>query len=200
MSDIDSRSKESSIVSKKSRSITFRVDTAVINELQREADLKELSLNVLVNQVLRRYIEWDRYENKLGMIPVPKIMLSSLVDRTIQLAIDAGITGIDSYRDSVVKSAAKIAFSSMKDSVLFMKKKYSLWTVLEVLQEYMKISGITSDHSIEGKKHIFIIQHELGINWSIFAKELLSLIFTTLAEVRAEINITPNVVKAEVIL
>lgn len=176
------------------------MDTAVINELQREADLKEFSLNVLVNQVLRRYIEWDRYENKLGMIPVPKIMLSSLVDRTIQLAIDAGITGIDSYRDSVVKSAAKIAFSSMKDSVLFMKKKYSLWTVLEVLQEYMKISGITSDHSIEGKKHIFIIQHELGINWSIFAKELLSLIFTTLAEVRAEINITPNVVKAEVIL
>src|SRR6266540_3674088 len=86
-------------------------------------------------------------------------------------------------------------------SVLFMKKKYSLWTVLAVLQEYMKISGITSDHTIEaGRKHVFIIQHELGENWSIFAKELLSLIFTTLAEVRADISTTPNVVKAEVIL
>ena len=72
----------------------------------------------------------------------------------------------------------------MKDSVLMMKKKYNLWTVLSVLQEYMKISGITSDHIEEGGKHVFIIQHELGEIWSLFAKELLSLIFTKLAEIR----------------
>ena len=39
---------------KKSRSITKTVDTLTLDELQKEADLKELSLNVLVNQVLRR--------------------------------------------------------------------------------------------------------------------------------------------------
>jgi hypothetical protein len=192
---------ESASAPKKSRSITFRIDTSIIDELQREADLKEFSLNVLVNQVLRRYVEWDRYESKLGMMPVPKIMLATLIDKTMQLAVDAGVSGVESYRDKVVKNAAEIAFSTMKDSVLFMKKKYSLWTVLAVLQEYMKISGITSDHTIEaGRKHVFVIQHELGENWSIFAKELLSIIFITLAEVRAEISTTPNLVKAEVIL
>ena len=192
---------ESASSPKKSRSITFRIDTAIIDELQREADLKEFSLNVLVNQVLRRYVEWDRYESKLGMMPVPKIMLATLIDKTMQLAVDAGVSGVDSYRDKVVKNAAEIAFNLMKDSVLFMKKKYSLWTVLAVLQEYMKISGITSDHTIEsGRKHVFVIQHELGENWSIFAKELLSLIFMTLAEVRADISTTPKLVKAEVIL
>ena len=197
----DSADGESAAPPKKSRSITFRIDTAIIDELQREADLKEFSLNVLVNQVLRRYVEWDRYESKLSMMPVPKIMLATLIDKTMQFAFDAGVTGVDSYRDKIVKNAVEIAFSLMKDSVLFMKKKYSLWTVLAVLQEYMKISGITADHTIEaGNKHVFVIQHELGENRSIFAKELLSLIFVTLAEVRADISKTPKLVKAEVTL
>ena len=95
--------------------------------------------------------------------------------------------------------SAKIAFNLMRDSVLFMKKSYNLWTVLEVLQEYMKVSGITSDHTLETeRRHVFIIQHELGENWSLFAKE--TLIFARLAEVNADITTTPNVVKAEVIL
>jgi hypothetical protein len=172
-----------------------------IEELQKEADLSEFSLNVLVNQVLRRYIEWDRYESKLGMMPVPKAMLSACLDRTMELARVAGIAGIESYRDEIAKNAAELAFKLMQDSVLFMKKKYSLWSVLAVLQLYMKISGITSDHTIEsGRRHVFIIQHELGENWSLFAKELLTMIFTNLAEVKAEISTTPNVVKAEVVL
>jgi hypothetical protein len=89
----------------------------------------------------------------------------------------------------------------MKDSVLFMKKQYNLWVVLSVLQEYMKVSGINSDHRIEGgRKHVFVIQHELGENWSLFTKELLILIFENLAKVKVEISITPNTTVAEVVL
>ena len=58
-----------------------------------------------------------------------------------------------------------------------------------------------SDYRIEpGRRHVFIIQHELGENWSLFAKELLYMIFAELAEVKAEINMTPKTVKAEVIM
>jgi uncharacterized protein (UPF0216 family) len=58
-----------------------------------------------------------------------------------------------------------------------------------------------SDHIIESsRRHVFIIQHELGENWSEFAKELLYMIFAELAKVRAEISTTPKTVKAEVIM
>jgi predicted HicB family RNase H-like nuclease len=40
---------------KKSQSITFRLDSQTISEVQREADQNQISLNVLVNQVLKRY-------------------------------------------------------------------------------------------------------------------------------------------------
>lgn len=185
---------------KKTRSVTFRIDSSVVDELQREADRKEVSLNVLANQVLKRYSEWDRFEERLGMMPVPKMILSTLIEKAIEVAKKSGIKNIDPYRDEIIKQAADVAFNILKDSVLYMKKNYNLWTVLSMLQEYMKVSGINADHVIQGRKHIFVIKHELGENWSLFTQELLKMIFERLAKVRIETNITPNTAKAEVIL
>ena len=199
--DYQDTEKDNIYQSKKTRSVTFRLDSKVIDEIQEEADNREISLNVLVNQVLKRYAEWDRYENKIGMMPVPKVILSSLIDRAISIATSSGIKDIDHYRDEIIRQAAELAFSLMKDSILFMKKQYNLWVVLSVLEEYMKVSGIKSDHKLEGsRKHVFVIQHELGENWSLFTKELLGLIFERLANVKAEINVTSNTTVAEVVL
>ena len=137
------------------------------------------------------------------MMPVPKAMLISLIDKAIDMAKQYGIQeqDIGPFRDQIIKQAAEVAFATMKDAVLFMKRQYNLWTVLSVLQEYMKVSGINSDHRIEGgRKHVFVIQHELGENWSLFTKELLKLIFENLAKVKAEVNVTPNMTMAEVTL
>jgi hypothetical protein len=192
---------EGTSAAKKTRSVTFRLDSLVIDELQSEADNREISLNVLVNQILKRYSEWDRYETKIGMMPVPKIILSSLIDKAISVAKNSGIKDIDRYRDEIIREAAQIAFGLMKDSVLFMKRQYNLWVVLAVLEEYMKVSGIKADHKLEGaRKHVFIIQHELGENWSLFTKELLALIFQNLANVRADFSVTSNTPVAEVVL
>lgn len=197
----DSERETTSNQSKKTRSVTFRLDSSVIDELQSEADNREISLNVLVNQVLKRYSEWDRFENKIGMMPVPKVILSSLIDKAIAVAKSSGIKDVDHYRDEIIKQAALLAFGLMKDSVLFMKRQYNLWVVLAVLEEYMKVSGIKADHKLEGsRKHVFIIQRELGENWSLFTKELLALIFQNLANVRADITTTSNTTVAEVVL
>lgn len=189
--------------STRTRSITFRLDPNTVDNLQREADQKEISLNVLVNQVLRRYVKWDTFESKIGMMPVPKIILSTCFNKAILAANESGMNQdeIESHRDDMIKSAAEISFSLIKDSALLMKRTYNLWTVLEILQEYMKVSDMKSDHRIEaGNNHVFIIQHELGENWSLFTKVLLNLIFENLARVRPDINTTPNTIIAKVTL
>jgi hypothetical protein len=189
--------------STRTRSITFRLDPNTVDNLQREADQKEISLNVLVNQVLRRYVKWDTFESKIGMMPVPKIILSTCFNKAILAANESGMNQdeIESHRDEMIKSAAEISFSLIKDSALLMKRTYNLWTVLEILQEYMKVSDMKSDHRIEaGNNHVFIIQHELGENWSLFTKVLLNLIFENLARVRPDVNTTPNTIIAKVTL
>jgi hypothetical protein len=137
---------------RRSQSITFRLDSNTLDELQHEADLNQTSLNVLVNQALKRYSDWDRYENRIGIMPVPKAILTSLIDKVVDVAKKSGMKDEDigHRRDQIIKQAAEIAFNIIKDAVLFMKKQYNLWVVLTVLQDYMKVSGINSDHRIEG--------------------------------------------------
>jgi hypothetical protein len=185
---------------KKTRTVTFRVDSRIADGLQREADNAGVSLNILVNQLLKRYYDWGKYESKLNMMPVPKVMLSSCMDISVDIVREIDAKGSDEYRYKIVRHAAEIAFDAMKDAVLLMKNQYNLWDVLEVLREYMRASGIKADHRIAGRKNIFVIQHEMGENWSLFTQELLKLIFERLAKVRIESRITANTTVVEVTL
>jgi hypothetical protein len=185
----------------KTRSITFRLESSVIEELQFEADYRETSLNVLINQILRRYSNWERYENKIGMIPIPKIILFSVMDQVVKSGAENGIEDMTKFKESLVKDLAQIAFNFLKDSVLLIKKSYNLVSVLEVLEQYMKVIGINSDHRMDDDgRHIYVIQHKLGEVWSLFIKEFLILIFENLGKVKVEISSTPNTTVAKVFL
>jgi hypothetical protein len=183
---------------KRTRTVTFRVDSRIVDGLQREADNNGVSLNILVNQLLRRYNDWGKYESKLNMIPVPKVMLSSMMDMLVEIVREIDTKRTEEYRNKVVRHAAEIAFDAMKDAVLLMKNQYNLWDVLEVLRQYMKASGIKADHRIAGRKNIFVIQHEMGENLSLFTQDILKLIFERLAKVKIESKITPNTTVVEV--
>jgi hypothetical protein len=112
----------------------------------------------LVNQILEKYLRWDRYSDKIGMIPIPKDLLLQLGD------------GMDASDINMIVDTIKPV---IKDNVMFIKGKYDLKCCLETLEDYIRATGMNSDHRIEGSLHHFIIQHDLGMNWSIFVEQLL---------------------------
>ena len=146
----------------KTRSITYRLPEKVVEELETEAMEKNISQNVLVKQILEKYVEWERFASKIGMLPVPKAILSTLGEE---------MEGED------IDEIVKVIRPLIKESVLFMKGKYDLRRCIESLEDYMKASGMKSDHRMEGELHHFIIQHELGMKWSLFTEQLLKEIF-----------------------
>ena len=79
--DMDS-SKRQVHVNKKdpTRSITYRLSEKLVSELETEANQKGVSQNVLVKQILEKYVQWDRFSQKIGLIPVPVGILQSLGD------------------------------------------------------------------------------------------------------------------------
>jgi len=146
----------------KTRSITYRLPERIVEELETEAMQKNISQNVLVKQILEKFIQWDRFSDKIGMIPVPKSILEAL-------GVDMDGKDIDEIIN-VIKPI-------IKDNVMFIKGDYDLKRCIETLEDYMRASGMKSDHRIEGELHHFIIQHELGMKWSIFTEQLLKEIF-----------------------
>ena len=144
------------------RSITYRLPEKLVNELETEATQKGISQNVLVRQILDKYVQWDRFSNKLGMIPVPKGILESL---------GGELDGRD------IDEIINIVFPMIKDSVMFVKGGYDLKRCIETLEDYIRASGMNSDHRVEGDVHSFVIQHDLGMKWSVFTEQLLSQVF-----------------------
>lgn len=160
-SDIIKRQKHSP-KKEKTRSITYRLPVKLVEEIEAEAMNNNISHNVMARQILEKYIRWDRFANKIGIIPVPKKILDTL-------GLDMNAEDVD-----VIINVIKPV---IKDTVLFIKGKYDLKRCIETLEDYMRASGMKSDHRVEGDVHHFIIQHDLGSNWSMFTKQLLQEIF-----------------------
>ena len=143
--------------------ISYRLPLKLLENLETEAREKNVSQNALVKQILTKYVEWERFAQKMGIIPVPQKILESL--------------GGEMSHHEILK-IIDVLFATIKDSVMFMKGGYDLRRTIETLEDYMRSSGMESDHRKEGDVHHFIIQHKMGIQWSIFTELLLRRVFT----------------------
>ena len=161
--DTDSvKSQNHPVKKEKTRSVTYRLPVRLVEEIETEAMNNNVSHNVMARQILEKYVQWDRFASKIGIIPVPKKILDTL--------------GIDMSAEDI-NEIINVIKPVIKDTVLFIKGGYDLRRCIETLEDYMRASGMKSDHRVEGPIHHFIIQHELGSNWSKFTEQLLQEIF-----------------------
>jgi hypothetical protein len=149
-------------IKEKTRTVTYRVPVKIVKELEFEAKQQRISQNVLVNQIFEKFVQWDRFGDKIGLIPVPREILKSL--------------GKD-MEPGDINMIVDMLKPVIKDNVMFMKGQYDLKRCIETLEDYMRATGMKSDHRFEGSLHHFIIQHELGMTWSLFTEQLLKEIF-----------------------
>ncbi|TBR25293.1 MAG: hypothetical protein EPO63_02135 [Candidatus Nitrosotenuis sp.] len=157
--------------------------TWTINEIKKEASLKETSTNVLVNQLLQRYVVFDRYETKLSLLPIPKSLLSDI---------------INNFTEKEIQFFAERAFGFIGSACLLIHKKQDIVSFLQVLKQYVKVAGIVSDHIIKEGIDIIVIQHDMGAKCSEFVKRLLSMLFENFAKKPADFEITDSFVVARV--
>jgi regulator of PEP synthase PpsR (kinase-PPPase family) len=97
---------------KRNITMTFRLDESVITTLRSESERRHLSLNTMVNQILQRYVEWDMYESKVGLISMLKPVVAELFKKT--------------SKQDIIELAASIGKNATNDAALFMKSKIDL--------------------------------------------------------------------------
>ena len=145
------------LVSKTSQneSITFRIDSQKLKTLRECADENQVSLNTLVNQILTGYIEWDMVAVKAGYATIQKDILKEMFE-----AVD----------EEALRSIALKTADSSKDIMLVMTGQVSLEAFFSILRNRAKRSGFTFREYEENGMKKFILQHEMGRNWSVFFK------------------------------
>ncbi|MGB6673459.1 MAG: hypothetical protein WBE34_13585 [Candidatus Nitrosopolaris sp.] len=161
-----------------SESITLRLDSIILNKLQREAERKDTSVNALVSHIIRRHIDWHSNAAKAGFVTVRRGLLIDLINRLP----DKEISSIAEY----------IAKKETKDFVLLLRNEYNIESALDVIETWIKISGHPYRHEVNYTRHSYLIQHDMGRNWSLYMAEQYRFLFEEFELKRVEFDINDN--------
>jgi hypothetical protein len=183
--------KETEKTRKKTESMTFRLESEILHSLRQEARRKDISLNTLVSQITKHHTHWHSLAPHAGFIYVRKPFLIKL---------------LESQNDEEIKSLAKhIAVSSNKDFILMLRMKYNIFSALDVIETWISISGYSYNHSTEylgnsEELHSFIVQHNMGMKWSLYLGELYKNLFEEFGIRNAQFDITNSTLAFEIVV
>ena len=161
---------------RKTSTFTLRIDDSIIKSLQKESELYNISLNTLINKILTRYIEWDSYAPKVGMIPMTKPIIASLFN----MMNNEEISGL----------VSNIGKNVVQDIAYFMKMKTDPDSFLTWFETRMKRSFVEFNHLDENDRHTYVLKHDLGYNWSLYHKKILEKIFNEIFNKPINISIS----------
>jgi hypothetical protein len=166
---------------KATKSITLRLNGQVLEQVRREAEQSNISINTMASKVFKHYVEFEGYAAKAGMVSFPKELLVRIMDRLPD--------------DEVNKLSDYVRGNEMKDAVLMVRKEYTGDAFLKFIEAWMNACGIPYRHDIEdekGKTHSVVIQHDMGTRWSLFLQELFKFVFEDVDAKWSDFQTTDN--------
>jgi hypothetical protein len=95
--------------SKRTKPLTFRIETKILEKIREEGGNNQISVSNFINKILKRYVEWDSYEPKVGMIPIPKLLVEKLFEKR--------------SKQEIIDLAINVGKNELEDILLFMNKK-----------------------------------------------------------------------------
>lgn len=161
-----------------SKTASFRIDSGILDELQQEAELKQVSLNTLANQIFKEYVEWYASAPKAGYVTVRKSLIVKMLN--------------DLTEDQIL-DYAKITAKDSRDINLLLTGEYTLSSALKVIEHKIRISGYRYRREIKGDTQNYIIQHDLGLKWSMYLGALFKAEFEEVGQKDTEFEILENI-------
>jgi hypothetical protein len=150
----------------KSESVSFRFDYEVLKSLRHEAKQKDISTNTLVNQIIKEHQHWHANAPKAGFIAVRRGLIMDLLNHLSE--------------QEIISVAEHVSKTTTKDSIMFIEKEYTMKAALLFLETWIKISGYGYRHeeiNDDQHKHMYLIQHDMGIKWSTYLASLYQALF-----------------------
>lgn len=156
----------------RTETVTFRLPSALIGELRRDADFEGVSLNSLASKIFFNHVQWERYERKVGLLPMTESFLKEVLAQLTE--------------EQVVNLAQKIEKQKFKDILTFMKDSHDIDGFIEILRSWLTVSWMQHNIEVKGGIFHFKIQHNLGRKWSLYVKTLVSELSQDILDRRVE--------------
>ena len=159
--------------------VTFRIPSTSVGELREESNVEQVSLNTLVNRILKNHLDWHRYSGQARLYQFPRSVMSRIIDKLTQEELS-----------EVAVAAAKKDFV---DLALLLRGEVTLSFFLYILEVWYRVSAIPFKHEVNDDVHKVIIEHGMGKNYSFFLKELYRNVLE-MFETKSDFTISDNTV------
>ena len=173
--------KEKSIMNP-TATLTFRATASMVEKLKLEANQKDITINTLLNQILKQHLDWHCIAHKAGFLTVRVMLITRLLDEVEE-------------EERIKLIASDVAKSSNKDLLLLIEDKYDVYAALEFVESWLKTAGFQYKHDISPLNpnlHRFIIYHNMGRKWSVYLSELYRNLFREFPGTDIHSDLTAN--------
>ncbi|MCI4355393.1 MAG: hypothetical protein L3K06_08535 [Thermoplasmata archaeon] len=132
---------------------SIRIRREIQQTLERDAASKGISVNALMNAILTRYVEWDRFTEKFGSVTIAKTGYLAMFEAIPDEEID--------------RLGDLVGGSNPRDMTLFWFKKLGLDAFLQYLNLVARY-GRTIEYEVErqGSEVTLLIRQEFGARHS----------------------------------
>ena len=144
----------------KTETVTFRLPSTLIDELRMDAKLEGVSLNNYVAKIFSNHIQWERYERKVGLLPMTEAFLREVLSQLTD--------------EQVVNLAQRLEKAKFTNILAFMKNNHDVEDFIDVMRAWLTVSWMQQNIEVRDGKYYFKIQHSLGEKWSLYVKTLIS--------------------------
>ncbi|MDQ4074609.1 MAG: hypothetical protein M3162_09960 [Thermoproteota archaeon] len=157
---------------------SFRIDKSFSDILNDEAERMGISVNAMMNSVLKEYIEFTRFQSKLDMVIINREIFRSILKNVNE--------------EEALKLGSELGEEIPHDTILFWKKHLTKDSVVEYIEKILCTYGRigTYDEITEGEMKIIVIRHRLGLVGSKFLLGFLKSLLKTTLKIDCDLQIT----------
>ena len=161
--------------------ITFRITTEKISRLRQESEMRNITLNTFINQIISEHIHWHKGAAAAKLYYLPKSFLIRVLNAS-------------ETEEELLSLAHQTAKTDLVDICLFLSGKYTLTSLSEITETWLKISQMPHRIQISKDTCTIIIEHEMGYKYSYLIKEISRYILQVIIEAQTSSDITDNTV------
>ena len=167
---------------------TFRIEKELDGALQEEAERRDTTVNFLVNQILRKFDNFDIIADRSGALSFTPLAVKGVIEAISD--------------ESLAKAGEKSGPLDIMDLLDMMGRPLDYNSIVFLLSEYFGGSvcsrWFTCFHHTRGSKDLFHLQHNLGRGWSIYLERYILSALKSLLKIDATAKVYDFAVNIEI--
>ena len=181
--------------------LELELEQDVLNHIIHQAEDLGISLNSYINQILKKYFQWNSFQAKSNLVLLPRPVVKEAFDKLTSEQIIF-----------MAKNTCKYVLQKVLVKFALEAQKIDLNFFLSCLEEEMNNCAIAIRHIVSNddmdngrssniycrfRHHIFILKHDAGYKYSLYYKAVVESIFEDVLHKDISVMTTDNMITLE---